>query len=123
MKRVRIPSISSASARSSPGPGGGPLDAAVRTGPGRTASVRRRHSGRPAADVPAEKGSRLGEAVALWRDGSAADHVFCYRELAIYYEHKARNLAEAKRITEEVWPWPWNGPRPRGSILKNGWPA
>lgn len=40
-------------------------------------------------------------AVALWRDGSAADHVFCYRELAIYYEHKARNLAEAKRITEE----------------------
>lgn len=40
-------------------------------------------------------------AVSLWREGSAADLVFCYRELAIYYEHKARNLAEAKRIAEE----------------------
>jgi len=41
------------------------------------------------------------KAVALWRDGSAADHVFCYRELAIYYEHKVRNLPEAIRVTEE----------------------
>lgn len=41
------------------------------------------------------------KAVALWRDGSAAEHVFCFRELAIYYEHKTRDLSEAKRVTEE----------------------
>ena len=48
-----------------------------------------------------KKNADWEKAVALWRDGSAADQVFCYRELAVYYEHKARNLPEAKRVTEE----------------------
>lgn len=48
-----------------------------------------------------KKNSDWEKAVALWREGAAAAPVFCFRELAIYYEHKARNLEEAKRAAEE----------------------
>jgi len=41
------------------------------------------------------------KAVALWQEGVGADRIFCYRELAIYHEHKSGNLLEARRITEE----------------------
>jgi len=48
-----------------------------------------------------KKNADWDKAVALWQEGTSSDHVFCYRELAIYYEHKTRNLEEAKRVTEE----------------------
>jgi hypothetical protein len=48
-----------------------------------------------------KKNADWDRAVTLWREGSSTAQVFCYRELAIYYEHKARNLGEAKRVSEE----------------------
>ncbi|MHB8054527.1 MAG: ribonuclease H-like domain-containing protein [Candidatus Aminicenantales bacterium] len=51
--------------------------------------------------VQLKKDADWGKAVALWQEGSSAEQVFCYRELAIYYEHKARNLVEARRFAEE----------------------
>jgi uncharacterized protein YprB with RNaseH-like and TPR domain len=41
------------------------------------------------------------KAVALWQQGAAEDRIFCYRELAMYHEHRTKNLVEAVRITEE----------------------
>ena len=42
------------------------------------------------------------KAVSLWQDlSSVEDQLFCYRELAMYFEHKAKNLDEAKRAAEE----------------------
>ncbi len=41
------------------------------------------------------------KAVALWQQGLGTDRIFCYRELAMYFEHKSKNLQEAIRITEE----------------------
>jgi len=51
--------------------------------------------------VQLKKDADWEKAVALWREGSSAHQVFCYRQLAIYYEHKARNLVEARRFAEE----------------------
>jgi len=41
------------------------------------------------------------KAVSLWKDLSSDDQLFCFRELAVYYEHRTRNFAEALRISEE----------------------
>jgi len=51
--------------------------------------------------VQLKKDADWEKAVTLWREGSMSEQVFCYRELAIYYEHKTRDLAEARKITEE----------------------
>ncbi|MBN1939175.1 MAG: ribonuclease H-like domain-containing protein [Candidatus Aminicenantes bacterium] len=51
--------------------------------------------------VQLKKDADWEKAVALWQEGLGADRIFCYRELAMYYEHKSKNLAEAARITEE----------------------
>jgi uncharacterized protein YprB with RNaseH-like and TPR domain len=48
-----------------------------------------------------KKNADWEKAVALWRESAAAAPVFCFRELAIYYEHKTRNIEEAKRAAEE----------------------
>jgi len=41
------------------------------------------------------------KAISLWQDLSQEDQIFCYRELAMYFEHRAGKLEEAKRVTEE----------------------
>ncbi|HVP90750.1 MAG TPA: ribonuclease H-like domain-containing protein [Terriglobales bacterium] len=40
-------------------------------------------------------------AVSLWRELSAGDEAFSFRELSMYYEHKAKNFEEAMRAAEE----------------------
>jgi uncharacterized protein YprB with RNaseH-like and TPR domain len=41
------------------------------------------------------------KALHLWRDLSARGDLVYYRDMAIYFEHKARDFAQAKRISEE----------------------
>jgi len=42
------------------------------------------------------------KAVTLWQDiASIEDRLFCFRELAMYYEHTAKKYEEAKRAAEE----------------------
>jgi len=48
-----------------------------------------------------KKDADWDKAVALWQEGHGADRIFCYRELAMYHEHKTKNIQEAIRITEE----------------------
>ena len=41
------------------------------------------------------------KAISLWQEMSPLNQLFCHRELAMYYEHKLKDYAEAKRIAEE----------------------
>ena len=41
------------------------------------------------------------KALSLWQDVSREDQIFCFRELAMYYEHKTKKYEEAKRAAEE----------------------
>ena len=41
------------------------------------------------------------KAISLWQDLSSLNQLFCYRELAMYYEHKEKKYEEAKKIAEE----------------------
>ena len=41
------------------------------------------------------------KAISLWQDVSQEDQLFCYRELAMYFEHKAKKYEDAKRAAEE----------------------
>jgi hypothetical protein len=41
------------------------------------------------------------KAVSLWQDMISENQLFCFRELAMYYEHKEKNYEEAKKIVEE----------------------
>ena len=41
------------------------------------------------------------KAVSLWREMSAGDEAFSFRELSMYYEHKAKNFEEAIRAAED----------------------
>ena len=41
------------------------------------------------------------KAVSLWRDLSRGDHAFSFRELSMYYEHKAKDYEEAIHAAEE----------------------
>jgi uncharacterized protein YprB with RNaseH-like and TPR domain len=40
-------------------------------------------------------------AISLWQDLSREDQLFCYRELAMYFEHRVGKLEDAKRAAEE----------------------
>jgi uncharacterized protein YprB with RNaseH-like and TPR domain len=40
-------------------------------------------------------------AISLWQDLSREDQLFCYKELAMYFEHRAGKLEDAKRMAEE----------------------
>jgi tetratricopeptide (TPR) repeat protein len=40
-------------------------------------------------------------AISLWQDLSREDQLFCYKELAMYFEHKTGKLEDAKRMAEE----------------------
>jgi len=48
-----------------------------------------------------KKSRRWDKAIALWRDLTPANQLFCYKELAMYYEHKEKNFPEARRLAEE----------------------
>jgi hypothetical protein len=41
------------------------------------------------------------KAVSLWQDMISENQLFCFRELAMYYEHKEKKYEEAKKIVEE----------------------
>jgi hypothetical protein len=41
------------------------------------------------------------KALLLWRDLSARGDLAYYRDMAIYFEHKAKDYVQAKRIAEE----------------------
>lgn len=41
------------------------------------------------------------KAVSLWKEMTPLNQLFCYRELAMYFEHKEKDCEEAKRIAEE----------------------
>ncbi|MFB0565756.1 MAG: ribonuclease H-like domain-containing protein [Candidatus Aminicenantaceae bacterium] len=48
------------------------------------------------------KKNRLWDrALALWKDMASLDQLFSFRELAMYYEHREKDLEEAKKIAEE----------------------
>jgi len=48
-----------------------------------------------------KKNADWDKALLLWRDLSARGDLAYYRDMAIYYEHKAKDYAQAKRIAEE----------------------
>jgi uncharacterized protein YprB with RNaseH-like and TPR domain len=48
-----------------------------------------------------KKNHNWGKAVSLWREMSRGDQAFCFRELSMYYEHKAKNYEEAAHAAEE----------------------
>jgi uncharacterized protein YprB with RNaseH-like and TPR domain len=49
-----------------------------------------------------KKNADWDKAVSLWQDmSSLEDRLFCCRELAIYYEHKAKRYEDAKKAAEE----------------------
>lgn len=41
------------------------------------------------------------KAVGLWQELTSEEQLFCFRELAMYYEHKKRDYERAKKIAEE----------------------
>jgi tetratricopeptide (TPR) repeat protein len=41
------------------------------------------------------------KAVSLWQRMSGGDQAYCFRELSMYYEHKAKDYKEAMRAAEE----------------------
>ncbi|HYA48686.1 MAG TPA: ribonuclease H-like domain-containing protein, partial [Burkholderiales bacterium] len=48
-----------------------------------------------------KKSQDWGRAVSLWRELSQGDQAYCFRELSIYYEHRAKDYKEAIRAAEE----------------------
>ena len=48
-----------------------------------------------------KKNSDWDKALPLWKDLGTMDQLFGFRELAMYFEHQARNFAEALRSAEE----------------------
>jgi hypothetical protein len=48
-----------------------------------------------------KKKGNWDKAVTLWRDLMSTDPLLCLEELAKYYEHRAKDLGEAKRFAEE----------------------
>jgi len=48
-----------------------------------------------------KKNQDWSKAVSLWQDMSGGDHSFCFRELSMYYEHRAKDYKEAIRAAEE----------------------
>jgi hypothetical protein len=52
------------------------------------------------------------KAVSLWKDMSSLDdQLFCFRELAMYFEHKAKRLDDALKAAEEGLALALNGPQ------------
>jgi lipopolysaccharide biosynthesis regulator YciM len=41
------------------------------------------------------------KAISLWQEMKPLNQVTCYRELAIYYEHRERDYEKARQIAEE----------------------
>jgi tetratricopeptide (TPR) repeat protein len=41
------------------------------------------------------------KAVSLWQEMTPQNQLFCFRELAMYYEHKEKDYHKAKEISEE----------------------
>ena len=48
-----------------------------------------------------KKNQSWEKAIALWKDLTPANQLFCFKELAMYYEHKEKNYQEARRLAEE----------------------
>jgi len=48
-----------------------------------------------------KKNQSWDKAIALWKDLTPANQLFCFKELAMYYEHREKNYQEARRLTEE----------------------
>jgi uncharacterized protein YprB with RNaseH-like and TPR domain len=48
-----------------------------------------------------KKNSRWDKALPMWRELAGLNQLYSFRELAMYYEHKAKDYAEAKQLTEE----------------------
>jgi hypothetical protein len=49
-----------------------------------------------------KKNEDWDKAVSLWKDlTSLDDQLFCFKELAMYYEHRARKYEEAKKAAEQ----------------------
>jgi hypothetical protein len=41
------------------------------------------------------------KAISLWQEMTPLNQVTCYRELAIYYEHRERDYEKARQVAEE----------------------
>jgi len=48
-----------------------------------------------------KKSDDWDKAVSLWQDLGSLNQLFCYRELAMYYEHREKKYEEAKKMAEE----------------------
>lgn len=48
-----------------------------------------------------KKNQEWEKAISLWQEMTPANQLFCFRELAMYYEHKEKDYKKAKEIAEE----------------------
>ncbi len=48
-----------------------------------------------------KKNQQWDKAVSLWQEMTPQNQLFCFRELAMYYEHKEKDYAKAQEIAEE----------------------
>jgi len=48
-----------------------------------------------------KKSKDWDKAISIWQDMTSLNQLFCFRELAMYFEHKEKKYEEAKKIAEE----------------------
>jgi hypothetical protein len=59
------------------------------------------HTARKKLSHHFKKNRDWDKAVSLWQGMSEGDQAYCFRELSMYYEHKAKNHGEALRAAED----------------------
>jgi uncharacterized protein YprB with RNaseH-like and TPR domain len=59
------------------------------------------HAARKKLSHHFKKNQNWEKAISLWRDMGGREQTFSFRELSMYYEHKAKNYTEAIRVAEE----------------------
>jgi len=59
------------------------------------------HTARKKLSHHFKKNQDWGKAVTLWQEMGGGDQSYCFRELSMYYEHKAKDYKEAIRAAED----------------------
>lgn len=70
---------------------------------GRGLSAEASHTARKKLAHHFKRNKDWGKALAHWREMALGEDFECFRELAIYFEHKAKDYPEAVRVATEGW--------------------